>query len=637
MSKRYDQIVTVDFETYFSKEYSLRLKEYNTSGYVRDPQYKTQCVGIKVGDEPSLWVPHEMVADALATIDWTRSAVLCHHTAFDGLILSHHYGIYPAYCMDTLSMGRALHSNGVGASLNDLASFYRLGNKLPDVLNKTKGVRNLPPELMDKLGQYCAIDVELCYKLFHKMIEAFTEDELDLIDMTVRMFTEPVLQVDAERVAKELVNEVEHKAKLVYAAVSTQKELGSNVQFANRLQNAGAVVPFKESPTTGKPTYAFAKNDLGFQELRASSKAEVRALVDARLAIKSSIGETRAKRFLDESRAGALPVYLSYYGAHTGRWSGGNKLNMQNLKRGGELRRSILAPDGHVLVVVDSAQIEARMLAWFCDDTALLALFSTGEDVYKYMAADIYSKPVDLVTKAERFVGKVATLGLGYNMGWMKFQWTLATGAMGPPVIMSDAECQVIVRQYRATRWKIEQTWRDLQRALETMATSDRTIAVKDRLYADCETNKIYLPNGMYLEYPGLQPFPARDEEWTDQLLYFKYADAARAKILRVPPPRKKGKKIYGGLLTENITQALARIVISDQMLAIEAKLRPHNSPGQIYKTVTMTHDEIVVCVPEKAADDTYDMMMETMQVAPAWCPDLPLGAEGGYAKEYSK
>lgn len=636
----YKQIVTLDFETYFSKEYSLKLKEYNTSGYIRDPQFKTQCVGIQIDADDPLWIPDQNVAAALNTIDWANSALLCHHTGFDGLILSHHYGIHPAYYFDTLSMGRALHSNGLGAALDELANFYKLGNKLPNVLNETKGVRDLSPELMEKLGQYCAVDTELCNKLFHKMIDQFPQDELDLIDLTIRMFVQPVLQIDQARVLKELQNEQENKERLIAASGLAKTTLGSNPKFAEALARKGVLAPTKISPTTKKAAFAFAKNDLGFQELRQHPDEDIRNMVEARIAVKSTIGETRAQRFLKEGAAGSLPVYLSYYGAHTGRWSGGNKLNLQNLKRGGELRKSILAPEGHVLVVVDSAQIEARMLAWLADDRDLLGLFSASQDVYKYMAADIYGIPVDQVTKDQRFVGKVAVLGLGYNMGWKKFQWTLATGAMGPSVIMTDWECQVVVDKYRAARWKIAQLWKDLNDTLRVMIASERTITIKDKLIADCATNKVYLPNSMYLEYPGLSLHqPSEDDEnaWGEQMMYFDYTTLAKARILGHKLPIKKGKKIYGGLFAENLTQALSRIVISDQMLAVENKLKITRNPNQVSRIVTMTHDEIVSCVPEDRAEDTLTMMLDIMKTPPAWCLDLPLGAEGGYAREYSK
>ena len=640
MHDKYDQIVSLDFETYFSSDYSLKLKKYNTSSYVRDPQYKTQCVGIQIDTDDCMWFPHEYVKDALETIDWSRSALLCHHTAFDGLILSHHYGIFPAYCLDTLSMGRALHSNGLGASLDELAAYYKLGNKLPNVLKATKGIRELPPELMDSLGQYCAIDTQLCRKLFDKMIDQFQPDELDLIDMTIRMFTEPVLELDTPRIEAELANEKQKKKDWLKKTNTTATQIGSNEQFANKLREFDVDPPTKISPTTGKEAYAFAKNDMGFQELLGHPKEEVRDLVATRMAIKSTIGETRATRFLTESAAGSLPVYLSYFGAHTGRWSGGNKLNMQNLKRGGELRRSVLAPKGHVLVVVDSAQIEARTLAWLAEDNELLQLFRQGEDVYKYMAADIYGKPVEAITKAERFVGKVAVLGLGYNMGWRKFQWTLATGAMGPSVVMDSYDCQNVVHTYRNTRWPIPQLWKNMQSMLQLMLSTDIvTGAGRGSLVVDCENKKVYLPNGMYLEYPGLQVIDNDDpDSWSStDLMYFDYHTLARSKILGTPPPRKNGKKIYGGLFTENITQALARIIVSDQMLAIERELALQRTKNEIFKVVTMTHDEVVACVPAHTADETYEMMLQKMTTPPDWCSDLPLDAEGGYAENYSK
>jgi DNA polymerase I-like protein with 3'-5' exonuclease and polymerase domains len=491
---------------------------------------------------------------------------------------------------------------------------------------------------MDKLGQYCAIDVELCHKLFHKMKEHFSQDELDLIDITIRLFTEPVLQIDEQRVEKELHNEIQHKQELLARCGVSKTALSSNNQFADLLRNKGVEPPQKISPTTGKATFAFAKNDLDFQALRGHEDESVRDLVEARMAIKSTIGETRAQRFLQEGRAGSLPVYLSYYGAHTGRWSGGNKLNVQNLRRGGELRKSILAPEGHVLVVADSGQIEARTLGWFADDQTLLDLFRAGEDVYKHMAASIYSCNIEDVTSDERFVGKVAVLGLGYNMGWKKFQWTLATGTMGPPIVIDDMTANRVVQTYRSERWRINSTWGNLQNSLLLMANKENgAISIQDKLWADCEDNKIYLPNGMYLEYPGLQLFQPEGDDWGDQLMYFDYKTLATARMFGNRPPRKKGKKIYGGLFTENITQALARIIVAEQMLAVERELDQWSHGNQISKVVTMTHDEIVACVPEHAAQDAYDMMVKHMSTAPKWCADIPLAAEGGFAREYSK
>lgn len=637
-SAAYEQIVTVDFETYFSKEYSLRLKQYNTSGYIRDAQFKAQCVAIKVGTDPVVWVPDRLVDQALRTVDWSRSALLAHHVCFDGYILSHHYGITPAYYLDTLSMGRALHSNGVSASLDSLARLYKLGNKLPDILGQTKGVRDIPDELMNQLGQYCAVDTELCHELFCKMLPHFSQNELDLINLTARMFCEPVLRLDVPRLEAELERVKLETQQKISAAKVPKTVLSSNKQFAQLLADRGVKVPMKKSPTTGKQTYAFAKNDIGFQALLHHGDEGVRRIVAARMAAKSTIGETRCARLLSESKApgNLLPVYLNYYGAHTGRWSGGNKINLQNLGRGSELRRSIIAPPGHSVVVADSSQIEARMLGWLANDQDLLNQFRLKEDVYKHMAAAIYSKPYNQITGTERFVGKVAVLGLGYGMGAEKFRNTLLVGAMGPPVEITMATAYNVVQTYRAARRAIKQLWTLYQETLLNMAAWDPNGEPYDLgpLCIVPEENKVLLPNDLYLQYPGLQI-----DEKTSNLVYFDYATAVKIR-LRGDIGEDKGKKMYGGLFTENVTQALARIVVGEQMLAVEKyfmDLRERAKQGDIYRVATMTHDEIVSVVPTEMAQTVLDEKIRLMSIAPQWCKGVPLAAEGGFDVNYSK
>lgn len=635
------QIVTLDFETYFAKEYSLKNKDLNTSEYIRHPEFKAQCVGIKIGDSPVGWFRDRDVAAALNSIDWSTSALLCHHTAFDGLILSHHYGIVPAYYLDTLSMARALHSNAIGASLDTVAKFYRLGNKLPDVLDKSKGVRDLPDDVMNALGMYCAVDVELCRMIFDKMIVGFPQDELDLIDLTVRMFCDPVLRIDIPRVEVALKEEQDERQRLIEESGAPLTVLSSSDKFANALKELGIAAPTKVSPRTGQAAWAFSKTDLDFIELKGHHDERVRKLVAGRLAAKSTIGESRAQRFLAVGGDGKrLPVYLNYFGAHTGRWSAGNKMNLQNLKRGGELRKSIIAPEGHVIVVADSAQIEARVTAWLAEDYELLQLFAEGQDVYKYMAAQIYRIPVQEVSKDQRFIGKIAVLGLGYGMGWVKFQHTLRTGAMGPAVDLPDNECQRIVSMYRNARLPIAKLWREMDMVLYKMKM--RRTGVFGPLRHD-EEFRIWMPNGLYLQYPFLTADYNPATETYSDYRYFDYEEGIRQRMTGVVDD-KAGKKIYGGLLTENIVQALSRIIVGDQMLRVANHLKEtghidgaNPDVGQIRRVVTMTHDEIVVCVPEAEGQATLDAMVQVMRTPPAWCADIPLNAEGGFDVNYSK
>jgi DNA polymerase len=381
----------------------------------------------------------------------------------------------------------------------------------------------------------------------------------------------------------------------------------------------------KISPTTGKSTYAFAKGDAGFQKLMIHDDEAVRAIVEARIAVKSTIGSTRAQRLLDEGANGrTLPVYLKYYGAHTGRWSGGNRMNLQNLPRAypddpdsGLLRKSIIAPEGHVIVVADLVQIEARMLAWLANDDALLDQFRGEEDAYKIMAASIYHKEVAGITKTERFVGKTAILGLGYQMGWRRFLLTVTLGLMGPKMDMKAETAQTVVTTYRQNRKAIVDFWGDCETMLHHMLY-DMDMEYGP-LRVDGKQNRIYMPNNMYLEYPGLS-------QSNDGYVFFDYENADI--LMRGGRPNmKKSRKIYGGLLAENITQALARIVIAEQLLVVAKE----------YKVASTTHDEILAVAPESMAPTALGFMLHTMRQPPIWAPDLPLDAEGGWAKEYSK
>jgi hypothetical protein len=622
-------IVTLDFETYFDKEYSLRKKEYNTSSYIRSPLFKAQCVGVKINDGPVHWYSGEELTKALHSIDWSRSALLCHNTAFDGLILSHHFGIIPAYYYDTLSMARALHSNAIGAGLDEVARFYKVGNKLPSVLDKTKGVREIPPELLKQLGEYCAEDTRLTYEIFEKMKKFFPQAELDLIDLTIRMFCDPVLEVDIPAVEKELKREIKEQQEIIARSGRSKKELSSPEAFAAALRSLGIEPPTKVSETTGKTAYAFAKNDVEFQALALHPDERVRDLYHARLAAKSTINETRAYRFLEAGRGGAkIPVLLKYFGAHTGRWSAGNKMNMQNLpssraKCGGALRKAILAPKGYKIVVCDSAQIEARVTAWLADQFDLLDDFRNKIDVYSKFATELYGYLVTKAeeTKTERHVGKSSVLGLGFGMGKDKMKTFLETGT--PSVKLSLDKCAEIVQFYRKKYAKIARLWRTMDRILAEMSQNKRG----SYKCISWDGSFLMLPNGLYLLYPFLRGDYNEFTGKLENLRYYDYQDGVKMRMQRGDDAGCSPHFIWGGALTENVVQALARIIVAEQMLLISKR----------YRVVTMTHDEIVVLAKDDEAEECKEYMLQVMSTPPMWAPDIPLFAEAGYAENYSK
>ena len=678
------RLVVVDFETYYDQDYTL--SKLSTSEYIRDPRFRAQMVGIKIGAKPTKWYPHAKVGAALKAINWTTHSLLCHNTQFDGFIMSHHYGIVPHKYYDTLSMARGLHSNEIGASLNEVAQFYGKGSKIEGVLELTKGVLNWPKPMVEQTAKYCVQDVDLTLEIFKEMYDKFPADEMDLIDLTIRMFCDPVLKVDIPRVEKELQRELDRREALFYSVIDpkpfygdktvlktkverelTGKErdmliikriIGSNEKFAELLRAEGVEPPVKPSqayiklpkaekmlvPEEDKWTYAFAKDDAAFTSIPdnidlwrgtldpnkkkdvsaiSAKQDRLRALVDTRIAVKSTTNITRAQRFLTAGANGmSLPVGYAYFRAHTGRWGGNNKMNMQNLTRGGELRLSILAPKGYNLAVVDSGQIEARVCGWLWGQVDLMEAFMAADqwddskgvargndrDAYCKMGDLIYGREILKTDKTERFVGKVCVLGLGFGMGPPKLQMTLAKGALGgPPVFFTLDECKRIVNAYRRKNFKIEQGWKKCTEIIEAMADG-RTGSYK---CISWEKGKLWLPNGMSLKYPDLKK--AINSETGYDAWTYQSGDVR--------------KKIYGGPLCENIVQALARIIVGWQMLQISRKER----------VVMTTHDEVVAMPTAKKAPSCFAFMTKCMSTAPAWCSDIPLNCEGGWADNYSK
>jgi hypothetical protein len=401
-------IITIDFETYYDKDYSL--SKITTEAYVRDPRFEVIGVGIKVNNEPADWYSGENVGGFLRPIDYSDKAILCHNTMFDGAILSWHFGIKPKLWLDTLSMARPLHAMTVGGSLKALATYYKLGEKGDEVV-RALGLRRLDftPEQLSAYGDYCMQDVELTYRLFKEISKGFPTSELLVIDQTLRMFTEPKLMIDTAVLDAHLTAIKDRKRVLLYklgGEDKAKKILMSNVKFAALLERLGVEPPMKVSPTTGKETYAFAKNDTQFTALLEHDSAAVRALVEARLGTKSTIEETRTQRFTEIAQRGLLPVPLLYYGAHTGRFSGTDKVNLQNLPRGGALRKALVAPAGYKIVAADSSQIEARLVAYLSGQNDLVQSFREGRDVYSEFATDVYGRKITKGDKVERHVGK---------------------------------------------------------------------------------------------------------------------------------------------------------------------------------------------------------------------------------------
>ena len=401
-------IVTIDFETYYDKDYSL--SKITTEAYVRDPRFEVIGVGVKVNDHPADWYSGNDVQGFLTSLDYSDKAILCHNTAFDGAILSWRFGIRPKLWLDTLSMARPKHAMTVGGSLKALAIYYQLGAKGEEVIHALgKRRADFSPADLAAYGQYCCNDIELTYKLFKKLRKGFPISELELIDATIRMYTEPMIELDEGLLTDHLANVLAKKLVLMESLGGSGKDIiMSNEKFAKLLRKRGVDVPMKVSKATGKETYAFAKTDIAFLELQEHPDPVVQTLVAARLGLKSTLEETRTKAMIEVSQRGRLPIMLHYYGAHTGRFSGGDKLNLQNLPARGNttLRRALKAPKGYKVISCDSAQIEARVVAYLAGQSDLVQAFREKRDVYSEFATEIYGRKITKDDKPERFVGK---------------------------------------------------------------------------------------------------------------------------------------------------------------------------------------------------------------------------------------
>jgi len=648
--KPYDRILTIDFETRWDKK-DYTLSKMTTEEYIRDDRFIAfgACVHEYGSDDPIEWYSGSELPELFSNINWERTAVLAHNAQFDIAILEWVYSCRPAFIFDSLSMGRALRGVEVGNSLAKLASDFGLPPK-GNAVHSTDGLVELSPEVEKELAEYCKHDVFLCEKIFTKLAHRYPASELRLIDMTLKMFTRPTLVLDPLMLSNAIDEERNSREKLLQTLGVEEAELASNPKFAEQLQKLGVVAPTKVSKTTGKQTLALAKNDALFQALLNGEREDVALLCEARLRVKSTTERTRAQRFLDISQRGSLPVPLSYYGAKSGRWSAakGSAINMQNLKRGSFLRKAIMAPENYQLVVGDLSQIEPRVLAWLSDYEDMLNIFRSGRDPYAAFGAQMFNIPgLSKETHPElRQSAKSALLGCGYGLGWASFASQLLTGFLGAPPIRYERKfakalgvnrqfyekfvewqeneaklrdiphtCSIqelvehaiaskrIIDIYRATAYKVVEFW-DICAVMLEKCLHDG----EERKYK-CLTfrkEEIELPNGMKLLYPDLRI--VKDDKGRSQYVYGPDAT-----------------KLYAGKITNNVTQALARIVMTDGMLRVSKR----------YFIAGTVHDELIAVVPDAEVEEAKTWVLEQMCMEPRYMQGIPLNADVGAHRRY--
>lgn len=600
-------IITLDFETFFSDDFTL--SKMTTEAYVRDPRFEVHGCAVRYPNGPTVW----MTADALSAyleelqLDIYPYAFLCHHSQFDGLILKHRYGIRPRFWLDTLSMARQQLGNHLSASLDNVRQHFGMPFKRTPY-DKFKGLHwsEMTPEVQREVADGACDEVESIWRIFNLLAKDFPAECYLWVDNTVRMFTEPKLVGDIDMLGKLWLSETQHKAQLLEQLGVTKEQLGSDEVFAELLRKIG-VEPETKVTAKENTKYAFAKTDPFMQEHVDDENDDVRALVEARLSVKSTQTQTRSERLGWMASRGAMCVYISAFGAHTNRDSGGDKVNWQNPKRDTKdlpsevptVRRSIKAPASHRLAKVDKSQIECRLLNAFAGQEDVLEKFRNKEDPYVGIASQFYGREITKADEAERGTGKQLELSCGYGAGTATIISTARKGTYGPPVYLSDTDGERAKLLYRDTHPQVTDLWRTAGRLISAIGGTNQPVQWG---CVEVHTGQIIGPNGTRLRYPELA-YDSDAQEW-------------RYKT------RRGTTRLYGAKLVENVIQWLAWIAFQQDICRIgkESGLWPS----------IREHDAGTWVIPDdQYAEQTLAYLVAEMSRPPSWMPDVPLDAEG--------
>lgn len=640
----------LDLETFWSQEHTL--SKMSPMAYCTHPETEVISIAVKFDNgNTDVLFGEDLIKKTLAKLDWSDTMVIGHNlSGFDSMILAWRFGMKPKMWGCTLAMARPVHAITVGNSLAKLVAHYELGRKDNAALINTKGrhLRDFTQDEIDAMRTYNRDDVEQCYGLFKKLRPHYTARELWHIDASVRMLVDPAFVVDRPLVETALSVERDHKKRAILtvgrelrkmadeASAITEAttieeleeavrvDLASAPKFAALLEMLNVEVPTKVSPTNPeKRIPALAKTDEGFIALQDHENEVVAAAARARLAVKSTLLETRIGAFLEASAAvkGRLPVPLNYCGATTtGRWSGW-AYNPQNLPRitpgkprtADALRNCLKAPKGYMVVVADLSGIELRVnhFLWKVPESMALYQSDSEADLYKAFASARYGVAVSEVTKDQRQMGKVAHLGLGFGAGWKTFQ-RFAKTVYG--LVIEDDEAQAVVEVWRVQYAEIVRGWKVCGGSLNSIRTSEER-PVDDWGLVVTHPEGLRLPSGRLIRYPNLRQ--EEDGRWDDGRMKktFMYGDG------------RHKTRLTGPKVDENIVQALARDIIADNCFDVFklTGLRP----------ALLVHDELVYVVPESEAQATLDVVQGVMRMPPKWWPDIVVWSEGDIAGSY--
>ena len=473
------------------------------------------------------------------------------------------------------------------------------------------------------------------WKIFGLLLQqGFPIEELEVVDTIIKMFVQPVLRADIDLLGKVWEKEANEKSARLADLQLVSGDLQSSDRFADLLRAEGVEPETKDGkvdPKTGQPRaiFAFAKTDNFMVELREHDNPRVRVLAEARLGEKSTLMQTRASTLGWMARRGPLCVYLRYSGTGTLRPSGGDGANWLNFKRGSDIRRSIMAPDGYLLAPINSSQIEFRVCMYLAGQDDILNQLRRNEDPYIDISSIFYGEriykpekndPRRLEMEQKRGAGKQAKLMCQYGAAAVQFQKTAKAGLYGPPIDMSLEDAEQFVDLYRrmhpAVCAKNTGYWAQGDRMIARLAGGPPTewgpLIVRD--------HKILLPNGCPLNYDTLEHHVPDETE--------NVRDFERRGFWRMRD-RRGWKKMWGSKLVQNICEAVSRVIVSQAMIRITR---------QGYRVLNWPYDELLVAIPRDGKEQQHlEICMSEMRRTPEWLPGLPLDCEGSLGERYSK
>lgn len=640
-------LLTLDFETYYSNSYNLN-NSTSYQEYILSPQFKIHGLAVYYPDGK-----REFRRDADVLLHELQSVygnnlenvcIIMHNAMFDAAILKYKFNIIPPCIHDTMLMAKYLYGVDVKVSLKELAERCHLPAKLD--LEFSKGKRELTAAEFAELRTYAINDVVITRELYGHIVPKILPEELEIINHTVQCFLR-----DAVKINKELLQLARHElcTQLINELGEIHpEEVSSDRQFAQLLSGALAETNRALAMKPGKNGMipAISKNDPEMQNMLSDPDPLVRELVKARLLVKSKAQlQSRINYLIGTANltGGTLPVFLKYHHAQTGRFAGGNGLNLQNLPVPGrspvqilndtarKIRQAIHAPAGYVFVAVDAAQIEARVLAWLTGEETLNTAFAAGKDIYSEFATDVFhepaghprdSTPTEQRKGLLRKIGKTAILGLGYNMGVERFAEQLKSFIASSELCRSERELAAlaykIVHSYRAKYNNISTFWNRLEKAFRESICKQQHVRIGMlEISSNSEATWLQLASRRELIYRDCEIRPSEFQEIT----FYNTSGECESRIIEQQSIQyRNSTSLYGGKLTENVVQAIARDLLVRVILECEKAGIP---------IVLHIHDEVIACVPEVQAEQAMEKMIQIWRTVPQWAEGLVLDAEG--------